>query len=121
MAQRKAKGSRAANPKATDARWSIRFASSRAKSEWDKAVVDEPDIMASEEERLHARPLDRSDNPRRTHPFKGSRATKRILGKKLPVWQREPTSGGRIWYSPDKDERIVWINKVSLSHPKENE
>lgn len=121
MVPRKGKHSRDTNPNSAEARWSIRFASARAKSEWEKAVASEPDIMASEKERFHSRPLDRSDNPRRTHPLKSSRGSTTILGEALPVWQREPTSGGRIWYAPDKKERIVWITKVSLSHPKANE
>jgi len=74
--------------------------------------------MEDELQRLRLRPLDRSENPRRTHPLKGSLSHITIQGKKLPVWQREITSGGRLWYAPDKKELTVWITKVSLSHPK---
>ena len=84
-------------------------------------MADEPEIMSGEKDRLHARPLDRGDNPRRTHPLKGSRAYVNILGEKFPVWQREPTSAGRIWYAADKKSHTIWITKVTLSHPKENE
>ena len=107
--------------KPSQERWSIRFASARAKREWDSATTIEPEIMGDEKERLHVRPMDRGDNPRRTHPLKGSRAKVTIQGERVPVWQREPTSAGRIWYAPDKKTHTVWITKVSLSHPKENE
>lgn len=111
---------RSVNPAAQ--RWSIRFSSARAKREWDDATLAEPEIMRDEKERLHTKPLDRSENPRRTHPLKGSRTfVAPSNDEKLPLWQREPTSAGRIWYAPDKKAHVLWITKVTLSHPKENE
>ncbi|MFO7776879.1 MAG: hypothetical protein R6V28_00845 [Nitriliruptoraceae bacterium] len=77
--------------------------------------------METVRERLRTRPLDRSDNPRRLGQLKGKLREKTVDGKKLPQWQYEITSGGRLWFCPDKKERTVWVTKVSLSHPKETE
>ncbi len=71
--------------------------------------------------RLTERPLDRSDNPRRTHRLRGTLGTKRVDGKVLEQWQFEMSSAGRIWYCPDSDGHIVWITRVSLRHPRETE
>ena len=85
--------------------------------------MSEPEIMNEERERLHERPMDRSDNPRRTHPLKGSFAKITLASGEgpFPLWQREQTGAGRIWYAVDKRNRTVYITKVSLSHPKETE
>lgn len=71
--------------------------------------------------RLRTRPLDRSDNPRRTHQLKPPLATKRVGGKELPQWQHELSGAGRIFYCPDRDERVVWVSRVDLGHPRETE
>ncbi|WP_416902390.1 hypothetical protein [Micromonospora echinospora] len=36
----------------------------------------------------------------------------------LVQWQYEVTAGGRIWYCPDPDRRIVWIVSAGPGHPK---
>jgi hypothetical protein len=77
--------------------------------------------MAKERERLTTRPLDRSQNPRRTHRLRNEMAKRRVLGQVFDQWQHELTGAGRIWYCPDKENRIIWITWVSLSHPKETE
>lgn len=77
--------------------------------------------MAAERERLRTRPLDRSANPRRTARLRGGLASRSVDGKSLPQWQHQITSAGRVWYCPDKDEHIVWVTQVDLSHPKSTE
>jgi hypothetical protein len=77
--------------------------------------------MAGVRERLRVRPLDRSDNPNRTHQLRGSLAEKRIGDAKLPQWQHEMSGAARIFYCPDRDESIVWVTRVDLAHPKETE
>jgi hypothetical protein len=89
--------------------WDLKAASAAAEREWKAAAQAEPEIMAALRERLKNRPLDRSDNPNRTHRLKG----------KLPQWQHEITSGGRVWYCPDSEARIVWVTRVSLDPPRE--
>lgn len=81
----------------------------------------EPDLMADLGERLRQRPLDRRDNPQRLGPRKGTLKDKKVGTKRLPQWQFEITSSGRVWFCPDKTERVVWVTKVDLSHPKETE
>jgi hypothetical protein len=85
---------------------------------WSEAEGREPDLMAAERQRLRERPLGRSANPRRTQPLQGPLASVRIEGRALPQWQHEVTGAGRIWYCPDKDERVVWVTMVNLAHPK---
>lgn len=101
--------------------WVVKPATARALKEWTEATTAEPNLMTAERDRLRARPMDRSRNPRRTGPLAGPLATRRVGTKTLPQWQHELTAAGRIWYCPDKDERIVWVTKVSLSHPKETD
>lgn len=101
--------------------WALKAASARAHKEWGEAMAAEPNLMMTERDRLHQRPMDRSRNPRRTGPLAGPLATRRIGKKVLPQWQHELTGAGRIWYCPDKDDRVVWITKVSLAHPKATE
>jgi hypothetical protein len=77
--------------------------------------------MSAIRERLRSRPLDRSDNPSRTHQLKPPLAEKVVGGKRLPQWQHELSSGGRVFYCPDQMDRVVWVTKVDLAHPKETE
>ncbi|HZZ51016.1 MAG TPA: hypothetical protein VFE65_29335, partial [Pseudonocardia sp.] len=44
--------------------------------------------------------------------------TRLVAGKELEQWQYEVTAGGRIWYCPDPDRRIVWLVAASPAHPK---
>ncbi|MEI6374768.1 MAG: hypothetical protein WCP26_13395 [Actinomycetes bacterium] len=81
-------------------------------------MAAEPELMTAELERLRTRPLDRSDNPRRTAQLKYDLATRAIGGEQLPQWQREITASGRIWYCIDANVGIVWITKVVLRHPR---
>ena len=43
------------------------------------------------------------------------------LCRVLDQWQYEVTAGGRIWYCPDEERRIVWVVAASPSHPKATE
>lgn len=104
-------------PRTGSAEWTIKPATAQALKEWEHACSQAPDLMAAERERPRTRPLDRSENPRRTAQLKYKLATRRVGDKVLPQWQREISAAGRVWYCPDKDERIVWITKAELSHP----
>jgi hypothetical protein len=72
-------------------------------------------------ERLRSRPLDRSDNPNRTHQLKPPLADKVIGGKRLPQWQHEISGNGRVFYCPDLTDKVVWVTKVDLAHPRETD
>jgi len=117
----KKKGSTPSTPRKDDQPWELKPASAKAKSEWDAAKASEPDLMENVHERLCTRPLDRGDNPRRTHQLKGPLAFKWVEEKKLPQWQHEITGGGRVWYCPDRSTHIVWLVKATLSHPHETD
>lgn len=78
-----------------------------------------PDLMAAVRNRLRERPLDRSDNPRRTHRLRPPLDTKRIGDRLLPQWQYEISAAGRVFYCPDAAERVIWVTRVDLGHPRE--
>ena len=77
--------------------------------------------MSALRERLRLRPLDRSDNPNRTHQLRPPLAEKVIGGKRLPQWQHEVSASGRVFYCPDLTDRVVWVTNVDLAHPKETD
>ena len=101
------------------AEYVIKPASAKALKQWNKALEQEPDLMAKEKERLENRPLERGDNPSRTHKLRGTLSTRKIDGVNYDQWQHEISSAGRVWYCVDRKSRIAWITFVSLSHPKE--
>jgi hypothetical protein len=74
--------------------------------------------MAKEKERLESRPLERGDNPQRTHKLRGSLSTRKVEGVTYEQWQHEITGAGRVWYCVDRKNRIIWITQVALGHPK---
>jgi hypothetical protein len=84
-------------------------------------MAADAELMADLRERLRSRPLDRSDNPNRTHQLRGQLAEKWVGDVKLPQWQHEITGAGRVFYCPDRDARIVWVTLVDLAHPKATE
>jgi hypothetical protein len=77
--------------------------------------------MAALHERLRLRPIDRSDNRNRTHQLKPPLAEKVVGAKRLPQWQQELSGGARVFYCPDRTDRIVWVTRVDLAHPKETD
>ncbi len=78
-----------------------------------------PDLIAAVRNRLRERPLDRSDNPGRTHRLRPPLDKKRMGDRLLPQWQYEISAAGRVFYCPDTAERVVWVTRVDLGHPRE--
>lgn len=39
----------------------------------------------------------------------------------MEQWQYEVTSGGRIWYLVDIDNRTLWLRHAGTGHPKDTE
>ncbi len=78
-----------------DRPWILRPASARVQREWDAAVRSAPSLMAVVRERLRGRPLDRSDNPGRTHRLRPPLDRKRVGDRVLPQWQHEISAAGR--------------------------
>ena len=54
----------------------------------------------------------------RQHRLRAEFAAREMKGTMLEQWQYEVTSGGRIWYCPDPERRIVWITWAGTGHPK---
>lgn len=78
-----------------------------------------PNLMAAVRNRLRERPLDRSDNPGRTRRLQPPLERKRIGDRLLPQCQYEISAAGRVFYCPDAAERVVWVTRVDLGHPRE--
>lgn len=101
--------------------WTIKPASARAQKEWDEASTAEPELMTALRERVRLRPLDRSDNPNRTHRLKPPLAEMRVRDRRLTQWQHEISGSGRVFYCPDRTRQVVWVTRVDLGRPKETE
>lgn len=105
------------SPPAPPGGWEARFATSEAAKGWEqlcqvaRANTWEAWVVLTE------RPT-RPENPQRQHRLRGSLATREHQGRELEQWQYEVTSGGRIWYCPDPERRIVWVVLAGPGHPK---
>jgi hypothetical protein len=109
-------GDRAARPQRPGG-WEPRFATSDAARGWQelrrvtRTNTGETLVVLSERP---VRPLD----PARQHRLRGRLAERVVGGRTLQQWQYEITAGGRIWYCPDPERRIVWIVAVAAPlHP----
>ena len=101
--------------------WTIRPVSQQVHKQWDAAIAAEPDLMTALRTRLRTRPLDRSDNPRRTGKLHGDLGRRRIGDASLSQWQHEITGAGRVWYCPETETRTGWVTRISFAHPKATE
>lgn len=107
-------------PPAPPGGWKARFATSEAAKGWEELCrvargnTWEAWIVLTE------RPT-RPDNPARQHRMRGQLATREVGGRTLDQWQYEVTAGGRIWFCPDEQRRIVWVVAASTGHPKATE
>lgn len=113
------RGDRVAPPARPDG-WEPRFATSEAAKGWEElcrvARGDTWDawIVLTERPTL-------AENPSRQHRLRGRFARREIGGQVLGQWQYEVTAGGRIWYCPDEQRRIVWVVHAGTGHPKAKE
>lgn len=94
--------------------WELRFAGDSADG-WEKLVENVPSAALSCYDALSADPLAYSNRQKQLRDQFGTRV---VGGRELPQWQYEVTSGGRVWYCPDKDRQIVWLTEVELTAPK---
>ncbi|GGP38452.1 hypothetical protein [Saccharothrix coeruleofusca] len=110
------RGDRVAPPPSPDG-WDARFATSDAAKGWEelcrtaRANTREAWIVLTE------RPTN-PENPSRQHRLKGKFATAVVGGELLEQWQYEVTAGGRVWYCPDADRRVVRVVLADTAHPK---
>jgi hypothetical protein len=57
------------------------------------------------------------NNPGRQHRLKAALGALKVGGVELEQWQYEVTSGARIWYVIDDQERTLWVTKAETGHP----
>jgi hypothetical protein len=104
-------------PPAKPGGWELRYTSSEAASGWEELCRTarpntwEAFIVLSE------RPT-QPEKPSRQHRLRGEFALRELKGVPLEQWQYEVTAGGRIWYCPDPERRVVWITWAGTGHPK---
>ncbi|NKY33676.1 hypothetical protein HGA13_11390 [Nocardia speluncae] len=56
-------------------------------------------------------------NPGRQHRLKATLSAVKIGGTELEQWQYEVTSGARIWYAIDDQQRTLGVTKAETGHP----
>ncbi|GLY21992.1 hypothetical protein [Micromonospora sp. NBRC 101691] len=100
--------------------WEARFASSEAAKGWEQLCQTARSNTWEAWVVLTERPVT-PENPARQHRLRGALAYREVGGKVLLQWQYEVTAGGRVWYCPDPDKRIVWIVSAGPGHPKQTE
>ena len=98
-------------------RWEPRFAAAEAVKGWEElgravARVDAGEAWVVLSERP-TRPL----KPARQHRLRGQLADRVVGGRTLQQWLCELGAGGRVWYCPDAERRIVWVVAAAPPHP----
>ncbi|SDN27731.1 hypothetical protein [Allokutzneria albata] len=101
------KGDRAAPP-GRPGGWEVRFATSEAAKGWEELCRSARSNTWEAWVVLTERPMT-PENRARQQRLKGALKCHEIRGRALEQWQYEVTSGGRIWYCPDPDTRVVWL------------
>jgi hypothetical protein len=107
------RGDRVAPP-ARPGEWELRHQGTSADG-WDKLCDNTPSAALACYEALAAKPTQLSGRQKR---LRGDLDTRTIGGKPLEQWQYEVTAGGRVFYCPDPNRRIVWLTEVHLTSPK---
>jgi len=99
----------------TPIRWEPRFPASEAAKGWEElgrmatAPAEAWAVLAERPARPH--------DPARQHRLRGSLTERRIGGRSLQQWHYEVTGGGRVWYCPDVERRVVWVVAATPVHP----
>ncbi|TYC14552.1 hypothetical protein FXF65_17050 [Actinomadura syzygii] len=103
-----------------DGEWDVRFGTSEAVRGWEElcrlAVSNTRRCL----ETLRSEPRSRA-NHERQHRLRGDLATHRHNGRDLEQWEYEVTSGGRVRYVINDDDRTLWIVYASPRHPKDTD
>lgn len=107
-------------PPARPEGWEARFATSEAAKGWEDLCQTARSSTWEAWVILTERPL-APENPARQHRLAGALGTREVRGQLLDQWQYEVTAGGRIWYCPDPERKIVWVVRASTAHPKATE
>jgi hypothetical protein len=113
------RGDRVTPPTKPD-HWELRHGTSAAAKGWERLCQTAPSAVWEAWVVLSERPTT-PVNRNRQHPLRGSLSTREVHGMILNQWQYAVTGGGRIWYCPDAERRVVWIVDASPGHPKKTE
>lgn len=111
------RGGRIPRP-ATGADWELRFLKNPAVKGWEDLCRLHPEAAARAHDLLRLDPRRRTD---RNHPLRGELSTGQVKGRTCERWQHEVTGAGRVWFLIDDDEHTIWLEAVSLGHPKATE
>ncbi|MFI7435086.1 hypothetical protein [Micromonospora haikouensis] len=95
----------------------MRFGTKEAAEGWEELVKAAPGNLWRAWESLTYGPEDLNILGRQ-HRLKGELGSRMVQGVNLEQWQYEVTGGGRIWYCPDAERRIVWVTYASTAHPR---
>lgn len=96
--------------------WELRYADKQAVDGWEQIRRVASNNLFRAWYILSTTPVD-PQNPERQHPLKGELGSRMVGGKNFDQWQYEVTGGGRIWYCPDPERRIVWVTLAKAGHP----
>ncbi len=103
-----------------EGQWDVRFATSGAVAGWEElcrhALANTRRLL----ELLRADPRSGAGHDRQ-HRLRGDLATHRHNGRDLEQWEYEVTSGGRVRYAVDDQNRTVWLVYASPRHPKDTD
>lgn len=113
------RGDRAAPP-TVGTEFEIRFATADAATGWEQLAAQAPANLRRAYESIRSDPRV-ATNPDRHHRLKGALGSADWKGATLERWQFEVTSGGRLWFLIDDDQRTVWITYAGTGHPKATE
>jgi hypothetical protein len=97
--------------------WEPRFATAEAVKGWEELCRVAAAPMAEAWAVLGDRPA-RPHDPARQHRLRGRLTERAIGGRTLQQWQYEVAGGGRIWYCPDAERRVVWVVAAAPGHPR---
>lgn len=114
------RGDRAAPP-VRAGEWTIVFADNAAAGGWEDLCTAAPGNTLKAWEHLSRDPRNRQANPGRIGPLHHDLGKRKIGGRELEQWQYEVTAGGRIWYCPDDQQKVVHLTYASNRHPKQTD
>lgn len=107
-------------PPPVDGQYDVRYATRDAVTGWRELCAKAPGAASRAWEAMRCDPAP-SPPTSRHHQLKRELATAVHQGRELPLWQIEVTSGGRVWYLFDREQRTCWLKFASMGHPKQTE
>jgi len=113
------RGDRVTVPPPAD-EWDVRFGTGDAATGWEELCRHALSNTRRCLEILRSEPRSSADHERQ-HRLRGDLATHRHNNRDLEQWEYEVTSGGRVRYVVDDENRTVWLIYASPRHPKDTD